>query len=350
MTKPLKLAVAGVGNNISALLQGIYFYRQLIQEQGESSLPGIRRLRIGGLGVADVEYVAAYDVHPNKLGEDLRDGALASPNNYPRLAVELPPQGVRIEQGLTEDGAVSRSAIVKSMVDSGAEVLLYSLPTSLQWAASEYANAALEAGVAFVNCTPERVARSGQLMQAFEDAGLPLVGDDLASHLGTSVVHRALLALLQERGLTLESSYQLNFGGNEDFRNLRDRGESKRESKLNALAQAGIPVGAVEVIPSAGYIPHLRDNKVAILNVEGRGWADTPVSLDLKLKVQDSSNAAGVIIDLIRIAAICRRLGQPGFPLAAAAVLKSPAHGHGQLTAWMIEEAEQELDRLASKA
>jgi myo-inositol-1-phosphate synthase len=343
---PLRLAVAGVGNNISALLQGVYLYREMIKKQGERDLPGIRRPRIGGIGVGDVEFVAAYDVHPDKTGRDLRDSAFTAPNNYPMLDVEVPFQGVRVERGIGPEGAEDVERVVKSLVATGAEVLLYSLPTGLQWAADAYAQAGLDAGVAFVNCTPEMVARVPETMARFEKAGLPLVGDDLASHLGASIVHRTLLKLLSQRGLTLESSYQLNFGGNEDFRNLRDHGGSKRLSKLNALAAADVTLDAVEVIPSAGHISHLRDNKVAMINVEARGWAGTPVSVDLKLKVQDSSNAAGVIIDLIRIAGVCRRLGRMGFPTAAAAVLKSPAGGHAAPD--IVEAACAELDRLAA--
>jgi myo-inositol-1-phosphate synthase len=368
---PLRLAVAGVGNNISALLQGVYLYREIIKRQGERDLPGIRRPRIGGIGVGDAEFVAAFDVHPDKVGKDLRDGAYTAPNNYPMLGVEVPLQGVRVEKGIgpgSSEGADRAVAaqggegagqlvgaqdaegaerVVKSLVATGAEVLLYSLPTGLQWAADAYAQAALDAGVAFVNCTPELVARAPETMARFERAGLPLVGDDLASHLGASVVHRTLLMLLAQRGLTLDSSYQLNFGGNEDFRNLRDHGGSKRQSKLNALAADDVTLDAVEVIPSAGHIAHLRDNKVAMINLEARGWAGTPISIDLKLKVQDSSNAAGVIIDLIRIAGICRRLGRKGFPTAAASILKSPAGGN--VTPDVADAACAELDRLAGE-
>jgi myo-inositol-1-phosphate synthase len=178
---------------------------------------------------------------------------------------------------------------------------------------------------------------------------VPLIGDDLASHLGASVVHRALLHLLSERGLSLASSYQLNLGGNEDFRNLREQGGSKRQSKLNALAQEGVDTSKVEVIPSAGYVSHLRDNKVAMLNIEGLGWAGTPVSLDLKLKVQDSSNAAGVIIDLIRIAAAARRAGLGGFSPAAVRVLKSPAGGHTSYTAEDIAAGYRALESAAAQ-
>lgn len=252
MPRDLRLAVAGVGNNISALLQGIAFYRDLRERTPDAPMPGIRRAVIGGIGVADVELVAAFDVQPEKVGRDLSVAVLAAPNNYPDLGRPIPDQGVEVAPGLRRaaDGTVEGvDDVTEHLRRSDAEVLLYSLPTGLQWAATAYATAACRAGVAFVNCTPESVARDPQTMQQFLDAGVPLIGDDLASHLGTSVVHRSLLALLAERGLTLESSYQLNIGGNEDFRNLREQGASKRESKLNALRQDGVSIEAVEVIP-----------------------------------------------------------------------------------------------------
>ncbi|MGK4580987.1 inositol-3-phosphate synthase [Kitasatospora sp. HPMI-4] len=349
MAESIRLAVAGVGNNISALFQGAELYRKMSAEGvAEADFPGIKRPRIGGIGVSDLTFVAAFDLHPNKVGVPFKDAALAEPNNYPLLGVELPDPGFSVDAGLTEEDADPSSPafrrIVERLRESKAEVLLYSLPTGLQWAAIAYARAALEAKVAFVNCTPELVARTPELLEEFEKAGVPLIGDDLASHLGTSVVHRALLGLLSERGLSLASSYQLNLGGNEDFRNLRERGASKRQSKINALAQEGVDTSNVEVIPSAGYVAHLKDHKVAMLNIEGLGWAGTPVSIDLKLKVQDSSNAAGVIIDLIRIAAAARRVGFGGFSAAAVKVLKSPAGGHPSYTSEDVAEAYRQLD------
>jgi myo-inositol-1-phosphate synthase len=345
----VRLAVAGVGNNISALFQGAEYYRALkAAGVADPELPGIKRPQIAGIGVSDLAFVTAFDVHPNKVGVKFREAVLAEPNNYPRLEVDLPDPGFVVELGFTPEetapGSPAYRRVVRSLRESGAEVLLYSLPTGLQWAASAYARAALDAGVAFVNCTPEMAARSPALLADYEAAGIPLIGDDLASHLGTSIVHRALLGLLADRGLTLASSYQLNFGGNEDFRNLRERGESKRQSKLNALAQDGLDTTKVEVIPSAGYIGHLADNKIAILNIEGLGWAGTPASLDLKLKVQDSSNAAGVIIDLIRIAAAAGRAGLGGFSPAAAGVLKSPVGGHDSYTDEDIAAAYRTLE------
>ncbi|WP_337832956.1 hypothetical protein [Pseudonocardia sp. TMWB2A] len=337
-----------MGNNISALCQGVEYYRKLaLAGVPEPDFPGIRVPRIGDIGVCDVEIVAGFDVHRDKVGAKLAEALMAPPNNYPQLDVDMPTTDVIVDDGLREDDDPAGPAfrhLVSRLEDSRAEVLLYSLPTGLQWAATAYARAALKAGVAFVNCTPEIVGRDEALLAEYERAGVPLIGDDLASHLGSSVVHRSLLALLAERGLTLCSSYQLNFGGNEDFRNLREVGESKRTSKLNALSQAGVDTSKVEVIPSAGFVGHLADNKVAILNIEGQGWAGTSVSLDVKLKVQDSSNAAGVIIDLIRVACAARRAGMSGFTPAAVSSLKSPSGGHGSWTAADVHGSWSRLD------
>jgi myo-inositol-1-phosphate synthase len=348
MSRPIKLAIAGVGNNISALYQGADYYREM-RKSGrlvEAAL-GVRNEAIGGIRVEDIEFVAAFDTHPDKVGKPFSDAVLALPNNYPNLGVPLTRYDFLVEHGLTQSGLTSDLAMahtVKALRESGAEVLLYSLPTGLQWAAEAYAQAALLAGVAIVNCTPEKIARDPEILGKFEEAGVPCVGDDLASHLGASIVHRTLLGLIAERGITLTSSYQLNFGGNEDFRNLRDHGASKAESKINALKQKGLNTSKVQIIPSAGYVDHLHDNKVAIINVEGFGWAGRGVTLDLKLKVQDSSNAAGVIIDLIRIAAVAHRQGMCGFPLAAATCLKSPSGGHETYTKDDIDAAFRTLE------
>ncbi len=354
MVQPIKLAVAGVGNNISALYQGADYYRKMrAQGHSEDASLGVRCEDIGGLRVEDIEFVAAFDVHPEKVGKTFSEAAIAPPNNYPLLDVSLTQYDFKIEQGFTQANLTSEMSlahVTDTLRKSGAEVLLYSLPTGLQWAAEAYAKAALIAGVAIVNCTPEKIARDPEILARFEAEGLPCVGDDLASHLGASVVHRTLLGLLGDRGLTLRSTYQLNFGGNEDFRNLRDCGASKAESKINALRQKGLETDKIQIIPSAGYVDHLQDNKVAIINLEGYGWAARPVSVDLKLKVQDSSNAAGVIIDLIRIAALAHRKKISGFPLAAASCLKSPSCGHENITATEVQQALTDLRTVVETA
>jgi myo-inositol-1-phosphate synthase len=343
MAKKLRLAVAGVGNNISALVQGLFYYRKLVGEGADTeTLPGIRYFKIGDLALMDVEVVAGFDIQPEKVGLAIENAIFCAPNNYPDLGLDIPASDNIVHNGLrmVDDRIVGQSDVTRGLRDTEAEVLLYSLPTGLQWAADAYAECALEAGVSLVNCTPETVARNPQYLRRFEQRGLSLIGDDLASHMGTSMLHRAVLDLLIDRGLTLENTYQVNFGGNEDFRNLRTRSESKAVSKKNALARSGLDMSRVHVIPSAGVVPHLQDRKVAYVNVTARGWANTPVSIDLKLEVQDSSNAAGVIIDLIRIAASARRMGLAGFSAAAASFLKSPPFGHQN------DEHERELAEL----
>ncbi|MEU4236163.1 inositol-3-phosphate synthase [Actinoplanes sp. NPDC026619] len=308
MIENAKVAVVGVGNNTSALVQGIAFYRS------SGSLVGIHQPQVAGLGVGDIDVVAAFARSDGKVGSDLHQAILAPPNNFPRLDVELPPSGVTVQRGLVDPAGIARVAEALN----GAEVLLYSAPSGRPETARAYAEVALRAGVAFVNTTADPVARDPSLLDRFERAGLPLIGDDLASQFGASVLHRALLRLLAERGLTLVSSYQVNLGGTEDFRNLVENPDSKKQSKLNALGS-----GQVQLAPLA-YMPHLKSQKITHLNVEAQGWGETAISLDVRLQVHDPSGAAGVNIDLIRLAAAARRAGHGGYPPEAAAHLKSP--------------------------
>ncbi|MCG5454209.1 inositol-3-phosphate synthase [Micromonospora sp. PSH03] len=309
MIERVKVAVVGVGNNTSALVQGLALYRQ------GGSLVGIRRPMIDGLGVGDIDIVAAFATSEEKIGRDLTEAIFLAPNNFPRLNCDLPRAGVPVTKGLVDASEVQRVAAALA----GAEVLLYSAPSGRPETARAYAEAAHTAGVAFINTTADPVARDPQLLDSFEAAGLPLLGDDLASQFGTSVLHNALLRLLKERGLTLVSSYQVNLGGTEDFRNLVENPNTKKQSKLNALSEAD----SVEVAP-LGYLPHLASQKVAHLNLEAQGWGETAVSLDVKLKVHDPSGAAGVNIDLIRIAASALRNGRGGHAAEATSLLKSP--------------------------
>ncbi|MBQ0989414.1 inositol-3-phosphate synthase [Micromonospora sp. H61] len=309
MIERVRVAVVGVGNNTSALVQGLALYRQ------SGSLVGIRRPTIDGLGVGDIDIVAAFATSEEKIGRDLTEAIFLAPNNFPRLNCDLPRAGVPVTKGLVGASEVQRVAAALA----GAEVLLYSAPSGRPETARAYAEAAHTAGVAFINTTADPVARDPQLLDSFEAAGLPLLGDDLASQFGTSVLHNALLRLLKERGLTLVSSYQVNLGGTEDFRNLVENPNTKKQSKLNALSEAD----SVEVAP-LGYLPHLASQKVAHLNLEAQGWGETAVSLDVKLKVHDPSGAAGVNIDLIRIAASALRNGRGGHAAEATSLLKSP--------------------------
>ncbi|MEW2431093.1 inositol-3-phosphate synthase [Micromonospora sp. NPDC047644] len=312
MIERVRVAVVGVGNNTSALVQGLALHRQ------SGSLVGIRRPAIDGLGVGDIDIVAAFATSEEKVGRDLTEAIFLAPNNFPRLDCDLPTAGVPVTKGLVDATEVPRVAAALA----GAEVLLYSAPSGRPETAQAYAEAAHTAGLAFINTTADPVARDPRRMERFEAAGLPLLGDDLASQFGTSVLHKALLRLLEERGLTLVSSYQVNLGGTEDFRNLVENPDTKMRSKLNALPK-GRAADSVEVAP-LGYLPHLRSQKVAHLNLEAQGWGATAVSLDVKLKVHDPSGAAGVNIDLIRIAASALRDGRGGHCDEATSLFKSP--------------------------
>jgi myo-inositol-1-phosphate synthase len=316
VSERVKVAVVGVGNNISALVQGIAVHR------ATGSLVGIRRPVLDGLGVGDIDFVAAFATSPQKIGRDLCEAVFLPPNNFPRLTSELPLSGVTVCRGLT--GAAGAGEVERVAGEmAGAEVVLYAAPSGRPETARAYAEAALRAGAAFINTTSDAVARDPQLLGRYATAGLPLLGDDLASQFGTSVVHRALLRLLEERGLTLTSSYQVNLGGTEDFRNLVENSNTKHQSKLNALAEPGSAAGQVQVAP-LGYLPHLKSHKVAHINIEAQAWGETPVSLDVKLKVHDPSGAAGVNVDLIRMAANAFRQRRGGYLAEAAQLLKSP--------------------------
>jgi myo-inositol-1-phosphate synthase len=313
MIESVKVAVIGTGNNISALVQGIAMYR------ATGSVVGVRTPVLDGLGVGDIGFVAAFDISPEKIGRDLTDAIFMPPNNFPRRTAELPLSGVMVRRGLTDATEVERVTAELA----GAEVVLYAAPSGRPETARAYAEAALRAKAALINTTSDAVARDGHCLDRFITAGLPLVGDDLTSQFGTSVVHHALLRLLEERGLTLTSSYQVNLGGTEDFRNLVEHSNTKVQSKLNALATDGAAAGRVQVAP-LGYLSHLKSHKVAHINIEAQAWGDTPVSLDVKLKVHDASGAAGVTIDLIRIAASALRQRRSGYPAEATPLLKSP--------------------------
>ena len=252
-----------------------------------------------------------------KVGKDLTEAIFMPPNNFPHLNSDLAKADVLVTKGLADASEVDR--VAAALAEAQAEVLLYSAPSGRLETAQSYAAAACKAGVAFVNTTSDAIARDQTWMHRFRMAGLPLVGDDLASQFGTSVVHNALLRLVEERGLHLVSSYQVNLGGTEDFRNLVENPNTKKQSKLNALSAAD----NVQMAP-LGYLSQLKSQKVAHLNLKAQGWGETAVSLDVKLKVHDPSGAAGVNIDLIRIAASALRNGHGGYPAGATPLLKSP--------------------------
>ncbi len=337
----LRVAIAGVGNCANALIQGVTFYRDADDSE---VVPGLMHTRFGPYSVGDIEFVAAFDVDAAKVGADLADAMWASENKTFRFA-EVPASGVLVQRGPTLDGLgeyyremVEESDapavdVAQALRDSGADVLVCYLPVGSEDAARHYAQAALDAGVAFVNALPVFIASDPVWAQKFADAGVPIVGDDIKSQLGATITHRVLARLFEERGLVLDRTYQLNVGGNMDFMNMleRKRLESKKISKTQAVTSnidAELNARDVHVGPS-DHVPWLDDRKLAFVRLEGHGFGNAPTSLEYKLEVWDSPNSAGVVIDAIRAAKMALDAGIGG-PLegASAYFMKSPAVQH----------------------
>ncbi|WP_114391906.1 inositol-3-phosphate synthase [Oleisolibacter albus] len=310
--RKVRVALVGVGNCASSLVQGIHYYRDA---DDAVAVPGLMHVTLGGYHVRDVEIVAAFDVAAAKVGLDLAEAIFAAPNNTRRFAMP-PPTGVRVLRGPTLDGlgtylrqTVAESEetacdVARVLRDSRADVLVSYLPVGSQQASAFYAEQALAAGCGFVNCIPVFIASRPDWRQRFEARGLPLIGDDIKSQVGATIVHRVLTNLFRERGVRLDHTYQLNFGGNSDFLNMleRDRLESKKISKTRAVTSqmdAPLPPEDAHVGPS-DYVPWLTDRKWCYIRMEGTTFGDVPLNLELKLEVWDSPNSAGVVIDAVR--------------------------------------------------
>ncbi|MCU1421573.1 MAG: inositol-3-phosphate synthase [Microbacteriaceae bacterium] len=333
----LRVAIAGVGNCANALIQGVVFYADAREDE---VVPGLMHTRFGPYAIGDIEFVAAFDVDAAKVGLDLADAMWASENNTLRFA-EVPASGVTVQRGPTLDGlgeyyrdTIEESDaapvdIAQALRDSGAEVLVCYLPVGSEEGARHYAQAALDAGVAFVNALPVFIASDPVWAAKFTDAGIPIVGDDIKSQLGATITHRVLARLFEERGLVLDRTYQLNVGGNMDFRNMleRRRLESKKISKTQSVTSnidAQLNSRDVHIGPS-DHIPWLDDRKLAFVRLEGHGFGNAPTSLEYKLEVWDSPNSAGVVIDAIRAAKLALDAGLGGPVEAASAYfMKSP--------------------------
>jgi myo-inositol-1-phosphate synthase len=333
----IRIAIAGVGNCANALIQGVTFYAG---SDDDAVVPGLMHTRFGPHAIRDMEFVAAFDVDSAKVGSDLAEAIWAGENDTFRFA-EVPPTGVTVSRGPTLDGlgeyyraVVTESDapavdIAQALRDSGADVLVCYLPVGSEEAAKHYAQAAIDAGVAFVNALPVFIASDPEWAARFTAAGVPIVGDDIKSQLGATITHRVLARLFEERGLVLDRTYQLNVGGNMDFKNMleRSRLESKKISKTQAVTSniaASLPAGDVHIGPS-DHVPWLTDRKFAYVRLEGHGFGDAPTSLEYKLEVWDSPNSAGVVIDAIRAAKIALDAGLGGPVEAASAYfMKSP--------------------------
>jgi myo-inositol-1-phosphate synthase len=333
----IRVAIVGVGNCASSLVQGVHYYRDA---KPEERVPGLMHVVFGDYHVRDVEFVAAFDVDGKKVGLDLADAIGASENNTIKIC-DVPPTGVTVQRGHTLDGlgkyyreTITESEadpvdVVQALKDAQVDVLVCYLPVGSEQAAKFYAQCAIDAKVAFVNALPVFIAGTKEWADKFTAAGVPIVGDDIKSQIGATITHRVLAKLFEDRGVTVDRTYQLNVGGNMDFKNMleRDRLESKKISKTQSVTSQlvdDIDPRNVHIGPS-DYVAWLDDRKWAFIRLEGRNFGDVPLSLEYKLEVWDSPNSAGIIIDAIRAAKIAKDRGIGGPILSASSYfMKSP--------------------------
>src|SRR6184192_2819863 len=320
----VRVAIVGVGNCASSLVQGVHYYRDA---STKDSVPGLMHVDLGGYHIRDIEFVAAFDIDKNKVGLDLSEAIFAKPNNTVKFS-DVPRTGVKVQRGMTHDGIGKylsdivqkapgeTSDVVGILKKSKADVLVSYLPVGSEEATKWYVEHALTAGIGFVNCIPVFIAREPYWQKRFEEKGLPIIGDDIKSQVGATIIHRVLTSLFRERGVKLDRTMQLNVGGNSDFLNMleRDRLESKKISKTNAVTSMldyDVGAGNVHVGPS-DYVPWLTDRKWAYIRMEGSSFGDVPLNVELKLEVWDSPNSAGIVIDAVRCAKLALDRGIGG--------------------------------------
>jgi len=333
----VRVAIVGVGNCASSLVQGVEYYKHASESD---FIPGLMHVNLGGYHINDIEFSAAIDIDAAKVGKDLSEAIFSGPNNTYKFA-DVPTKGVQVVRGMTHDGlgkylsqvitkAPGETAdIVHVLKDTGTDVVINYLPVGSETATKWYVEQILQAGCAFVNCIPVFIGREDYWRNRFEEAKLPVVGDDIKSQVGATIVHRTLARLFRERGVRLERTMQLNVGGNTDFYNMleRDRLESKKISKTNAVtSQLDYDIGADNVhIGPSDYVAWLSDRKWAYIRLEGRTFGDVPLNAELKLEVWDSPNSAGVVIDALRCAKLAKDAGLGGALLGPSAYfMKSP--------------------------
>jgi myo-inositol-1-phosphate synthase len=338
----IKVAIAGVGNCASALVQGVEYYRA---RQG-TALEGVMRSSIGGYSCGDIEFVAAFDIDRRKVGRPLEEAIFAKPNCTRVFQSALPVSNVIVQMGPVLDGVAPHMAdypddaafrpvdleptdVAAALRTSGAEILLCYLPVGSEQAVKHYARACLDARVAMINCVPVFLASDPHWAQQFREAGVPIVGDDIKSQVGATIVHRALVRLFSDRGVGIDRTYQLNTGGNTDFLNMleRTRLKGKKISKTESVqSQLDEPLDPRDIhIGPSDYVPWQKDNKVCFIRVEGRGFGGGPIDLEMRLSVEDSSNSAGVVIDAIRCAKLALERGETGPLLGPSAYyMKTP--------------------------
>ncbi len=313
MGNPVRVALIGAGNCASSLVQGVHYYKNADEEE---FIPGLMHTNLGGYHIGDVEFTAAFDIDSRKVGKSLNEAIFMEPNNTVRFVDDLPSNGAKVFRGMTHDGLGkylsevitkapgSTDDIVDILKDTGTDVVVNYLPVGSEEATKWYVEQILEAGCALVNCIPVFIAREEYWQRQFEKRGLPIVGDDIKSQVGATIMHRMMTTLFRERGVKLMRTYQLNVGGNMDFYNMleRTRLESKKISKTNAVtSMLDYDIGSENVhIGPSDYVEWLNDRKWAYIRLEGLTFGDVPLNAELKLEVVDSPNSAGVVIDALR--------------------------------------------------
>jgi myo-inositol-1-phosphate synthase len=349
----VRVAIVGVGNCASSFVQGVQFYKDADPAE---QVPGLMHVDLGGYHVRDIEFTAAFDIDADKVGKDVSEAIFAGQNNTMKFS-EVPKLGVKVHRGMTHDGlgkylkekitkAPGQTAdIVGILQDTQTDVLVCYLPVGSEQATKWYVEQALAAGVGFVNCLPVFIAREDYWDRRFREAGLPIIGDDIKSQVGATIVHRQLARLFAERGVRIERTSQLNVGGNMDFYNMleRERLESKKISKTNAVTSImdhELPADDVYIGPS-DYVPWLTDRKWAHIRVEGKSFGDVPLNVELKLEVWDSPNSAGIVIDAVRIVKLALNHGVAGeLDGPSSYLMKSP---HNQRPDSLAREQTEEF-------
>jgi len=357
--EPIRIGIIGVGNCASSLIQGIQYYR----EEAKEDAVGLMHWDIRGYKPYDIEVVSAFDVDKRKVGQELTDAVFTKPNCTMVFCKNIPPTGIKVCMGRILDGLSERMShygeeyrfvaseqrelekeeIVQHLKDSGTEILLNYLPVGSEKAARFYAECALEASVAFINNIPVFIASDSEWAKRFEERGLPIIGDDIKSQLGATIVHRTLVDLFKKRGVKLTRTYQINTGGNTDFLNMLDRRRllSKRKSKTEAIQSVAahrLENENIHVGPS-DYVAWQKDNKICFLHMEGKLFGNVPVNLELRLSVEDSPNSAGVVIDAIRCCKLALIRGESGVLTAPSAFfMKHPPKQYNDDEAFHLTE------------
>jgi len=355
--KKIKLAIAGLGNCASSLIQGIEYYKN----SDDGNCIGLMHRSVGGYRPGDIEVVAAFDIDERKVGRDVSDAIFAPPNCTKVFYPEVPYMGVEVKKGPVLDGVAPHMSsyednktfvvsdaepcdVVGELEDSGAEVLINYMPVGSEKASRFYAQAALDAGIGYVNCMPVFIASDPAWAKKFKDAGVPIVGDDVKSQIGATIVHRTLAKLFSDRGCKLDRTYQLNTGGNTDFLNMlnQERLKSKKISKTEAVQSVlDVPLMADDIhIGPSDYVPWQKDNKICFLRMEGRIFGDVPINLELRLSVEDSPNSGGSTIDAIRVCklAIDRKIGGPLIEISAYTMKHPPIQYPDYLARELVEK------------